>query len=135
MLARLPDAPEGTKGISLFLVPKFLVDDAGGLGARNDVRCESIEHKLGIHASPTCVLRSATRRRDRLDGRRAERGMATMFTMMNQARLAMGSRGSSIAERAYQQALAYARERGRARSGAPAASAPIIEHPDVRRMI
>jgi alkylation response protein AidB-like acyl-CoA dehydrogenase len=129
VLARLPDAPAGTKGISLFLVPKILPD-----GTPNDLRCVSIEHKLGIHASPTCVMSygdngGAT---GWLIG--AENaGMRAMFTMMNNARLNVGLQGVSIAERAMQQAVAYARERVQGqREGRPA---PIIGHPDVRRML
>ncbi|MDQ8757903.1 acyl-CoA dehydrogenase [Sphingosinicella sp. LHD-64] len=129
VLARLPDAPEGTRGISLFLVPKILPD-----GTRNDLRCVSIEHKLGIHASPTCVMSygdegGAT---GWLIGEE-NKGMAAMFTMMNNARLNVGLQGVSIAERATQQAVAYARERVQgSREGRPAR---IIEFPDVRRML
>jgi 3-(methylthio)propanoyl-CoA dehydrogenase len=138
VLARTPDAPPGTKGISLFIVPKVLVNDDGSLGARNDVTCVSIEHKMGIKASPTCVLSFGER-----DGAvgylvgEENRGMAYMFTMMNQARLSVGLEGLSLAERAYQQALAFAQERRQGRApGAPAGeSSPIIEHPDVRRML
>ncbi len=112
VLARLPDAPAGTRGISLFLVPKFLVNADGSLGARNDVRCHSIEHKLGIHGSPTCTMvfgdeGGAT---GYLIGEE-NRGLACMFTMMNLARLSVGLQGVAIAERATQAALAYARER------------------------
>ncbi|MDO8534513.1 MAG: acyl-CoA dehydrogenase, partial [Xanthobacteraceae bacterium] len=138
VLARLPDAPPGTKGISMFLVPKFLVQDDGALGARNDLRCASIEHKLGIHASPTCVMifgdnEGAT---GFLVGEE-NKGLACMFTMMNQARLAIGVQGTAIAERAYQQALAFARERrqGRASGAKGKEMSPIIEHPDVKRML
>jgi alkylation response protein AidB-like acyl-CoA dehydrogenase len=129
VLARLPDAPQGTRGISLFLVPKILAD-----GSRNDVRCVSIEHKLGIHASPTCVMAygdegGAT---GWLIGEE-NKGMAAMFTMMNNARLNVGLQGVSIAERATQQAVAYARERVQgSREGRPAR---IVEFPDVRRML
>jgi len=129
VLARLPDAPQGTRGISLFLVPKILPD-----GAKNDLRCVSIEHKLGIHASPTCVMAygdegGAT---GWLIGEE-NKGMAAMFTMMNNARLNVGLQGVSIAERATQQAVAYARERIQgSREGRPAR---IIEFPDVRRML
>src|SRR5436853_3388185 len=110
VLARLPDAPAGTKGISLFLVPKFMVNGDGSLGARNDVRCHSIEHKLGIHASPTCTMvygdhGGAT---GWLVGEE-NRGLACMFTMMNLARLAVGLQGAGIAERATQQPRQYAR--------------------------
>jgi alkylation response protein AidB-like acyl-CoA dehydrogenase len=134
VLARTPDAPEGVKGISLFVVPKVLVKDDGSLGARNDVHCVSIEHKLGIHASPTCVMAygdegGAT---GWLIGEE-NKGMAAMFTMMNNARLNVGLQGVSIAERATQQAVAYARERVQgSREGRPAR---IIEFPDVRRML
>jgi acyl-CoA dehydrogenase len=137
VLARLPDAPPGTKGISLFLVPKFLLNADGSLGARNDARAHSIEHKLGIHASPTCTMvygdnGGAT---GYLIGDE-NRGMACMFTMMNQARLAVGLQGVAIAERATQQALAYARERKQGRaSGGQSGSSPIIAHPDVKRML
>jgi acyl-CoA dehydrogenase len=138
VLARLPDAPPGTRGISLFLVPKFLLNADGSLGARNDVRAHSVEHKLGIHGSPTCTMifgdqGGAT---GYLIGEE-NAGMACMFTMMNRARLAVGLQGVGIAERATQQALAYARERRQGRvAGMPAnESAPIIAHPDVKRML
>jgi acyl-CoA dehydrogenase len=138
VLARLPDAPPGNKGISLFLVPKFLLNADGSLGARNDVRAHSIEHKLGIHASPTCtmVYGDAGGAAGYLIGEE-NRGLACMFTMMNLARLAVGLQGVGIAERATQQALAYARDRkqGRAVGAAGAGSSAIIEHPDVRRML
>jgi len=134
VLARTPDAPAGTKGISLFIVPKFLPDAEGRPGRRNDLRCVSIEHKLGINASPTCVMAFG-------DDEGAigwligeeNRGMEYMFTMMNNARLAVGMQGAAIAERAYQQALDYARQRvqGRTASG----KGPIFEHPDVRRTL
>ena len=125
VLARLPDAPQGTKGISLFLVPKILPD-----GSRNDVRAHSIEHKLGIHASPTCTMVYGDRGGavGFLIGEENE-GMACMFTMMNRARLAVGLQGVGIAERATQQALAYARERKQGPARA------IIAYPDVRRML
>ena len=138
VLARLPDAPPGTRGISLFLVPKFLLNADGSPGARNDVRAHSIEHKLGIHGSPTCTMvfgdhGGAT---GFLIGEE-NAGMACMFTMMNRARLAVGLQGVGIAERATQQAIAYARERKQGRTtGMPAKeSAPIIAHPDVKRML
>ncbi|MFZ0208750.1 MAG: acyl-CoA dehydrogenase [Roseiarcus sp.] len=137
VLARLPDAPPGTRGLSLFLVPKFLVKPDGALGARNDARCASIEHKLGIHASPTCVMIYG-------DGGGAtgwlvgeeNRGLAAMFVMMNSARLGIGMQGVAIGERAYQHALAYARDRRQGRSASGGAGmSPILEHPDVQRML
>src|SRR5437762_9578552 len=137
VLARLPDAPAGNKGISLFLVPKFFVNQDGSLGARNDVRAHSIEHKLGIHASPTCTMiygdhGGAT---GWLVGEE-NRGLACMFTMMNLARLSVGLQGVGIADRATQQALQYARERKHGRAlGATSGSSAIIEHPDVKRML
>ncbi len=138
VLARLADAPPGTRGISLFLVPKFLVDADGTLGARNDVRAHAIEHKLGIHGSPTCtmILGDHGGAVGYLIGKE-NAGMACMFTMMNRARLAVGLQGVGIAERATQQALAYARERKQGRvPGMPATqSAPIIAHPVVKRML
>jgi acyl-CoA dehydrogenase len=135
VLARLPDAPPGTRGISLFLVPKFLLNADGSLGARNDVRAHSIEHKLGIHASPTCTMVYGDHGGavGFLVGEE-HRGLACMFTMMNLARLAVGVQGVAIAERATQQALAYARERRQGRAGGDEAS-PIIAHPDVKRML
>jgi alkylation response protein AidB-like acyl-CoA dehydrogenase len=138
VLARLPDAPPGNRGISLFLVPKFLLKADGSLGARNDVRAASIEHKLGIHASPTCtmVFGDEGGAVGYLVGEE-NRGLACMFMMMNQARLGVALQGVAIAERATQQALAYARERrqGRAAGSREKGSSPIIEHPDVRRML
>jgi len=138
VLARLPDAPPGTRGISLFLVPKFMVNADGGLGPRNDVRCVSLEHKLGIHASPTCVLAYGDNggAQGFLIGEE-NRGMECMFTMMNNARLNVGLQGVAIAERAYQQARAFARQRvqGRPVTAKDAGNHPIIEHPDVRRML
>jgi alkylation response protein AidB-like acyl-CoA dehydrogenase len=138
VLARLPDAPAGTRGLSLFLVPKFAVNPDGSLGPRNDARAHSVEHKLGIHGSPTCTMVYGDK-----GGATAflvgeeNRGMACMFTMMNQARLAVGLQGVGIAERATQQALAYARERrqGRATGATAGGSNPIIAHPDVKRML
>jgi acyl-CoA dehydrogenase len=138
VLARLPDAPPGTRGISLFLVPKFLLNRDGTLGARNDVRAHSVEHKLGIHGSPTCTMIFGDQ-----DGAigfivgAENAGMAAMFTMMNRARLAVGLQGVGVAERATQMAVAYARERRQGRvAGTPATSmAPIIAHPDVKRML
>ncbi|MGZ3310790.1 MAG: acyl-CoA dehydrogenase family protein, partial [Xanthobacteraceae bacterium] len=137
VLARLPDAPPGTKGISLFLVPKFLLNTDGSPGQRNDARAHSIEHKLGIHASPTCTMVYGDRggATGFLIGEE-NRGMACMFTMMNQARLSVGLQGVAIAERATQQALAYAHERRQGRAnGASSGSSPIIAHPDVKRML
>ncbi len=138
VLARLPDAPPGTRGISLFLVPKFLLNPDGSLGERNDVRAHSIEHKLGIHGSPTCTMIFGDKGGavGYLIGRE-NAGMACMFTMMNRARLGVGLQGVGIAERATQQALAYARERkqGREAGTKPGEMSPIIVHPDVRRML
>jgi len=138
VLARLPDAPPGTRGISLFLVPKYLVDADGRLGARNDARCHSVEHKLGIHGSPTCtmVYGDAGGATGFLVGEE-NRGLACMFTMMNNARLGVGLEGVALAERATQQALAYARERrqGRAPDAAGPGMSPILMHPDVKRML
>ena len=138
VLARLPDAPAGTKGISLFLIPKFLVNADGSLGARNDIHASGIEHKLGIHASPTCTMTMGDE-----GGAVAflvgeeNRGMQCMFTMMNQARLGVGLEGVGIAERAYQRALAYAQERkqGRAVGNSGDGMDAIIVHPDVKRML
>ncbi|HET6263586.1 MAG TPA: acyl-CoA dehydrogenase [Usitatibacter sp.] len=139
VLARIDGAPEGVKGISLFAVPKFMVKDDGSLGARNDVRCVSIEHKLGIHASPTAVM--AFGEKDGAVGYivgEAHRGLEYMFIMMNAARLSVGLEGVAVAERAYQRALAWSRERLQGRpigvQGA-AKTAPIVQHPDVKRML
>jgi alkylation response protein AidB-like acyl-CoA dehydrogenase len=138
VLARLPDAPPGTRGISLFLVPKFLLNEDGSLGARNDIRAHSVEHKLGIHGSPTCtmILGDEGGAKGFLVGEE-NAGMACMFTMMNRARLAVGLQGVGIAEAATQQALGFARERRQGRTaGMPATqSCPIVAHPDVRRML
>lgn len=138
VLARTPDAPIGTKGISLFIVPKYLVDDDGNIGEANDVKCISLEHKLGIHASPTCVLQFGDNggARGYLVGDENS-GMRYMFTMMNQARLAVGLEGLSVADRAYQQAIEYALERrqGRRPDTPKGESATIMEHPDIRRML
>ena len=133
VLARLPDAPPGPKGISLFLASKYLVNPDGSLGARNAFRPVGVEHKLGIHGSPTCVMayEGATAE---LVGRPNE-GLSHMFVMMNAARLAVGVEGVAIAERAWQHALAYARERVQGRSVWTGAAAPIVDHPDVRRML
>ncbi len=134
VLARTPDAPEGVKGISLFIVPKFLVKPDGSLGERNGAQCASIEHKLGIHASPTAVMVF-----DKAVGYlvgEENKGLAYMFIMMNAARFAVGLEGVSIGERAFQRALAYARERLQGRDVAGGGgTVPIIRHPDVRRML
>jgi len=135
VLARTPDAPPGTKGISLFIVPKFIVDESGRPGDANAVTCVSIEHKLGIHGSPTCVLA--------FDGATGwmvgpeNTGMRSMFTMMNDARIHVGLEGMGLAERSYQQALEYAntRHQGRAIGVKPPETSAIVEHPDVRRML
>jgi 3-(methylthio)propanoyl-CoA dehydrogenase len=137
VLARTPNAPEGVKGISLFLVPKFLVNDAGSLGERNDVSCVSIEHKLGIHASPTATLAFGDKSGavGYLLGEE-NRGLEAMFIMMNEARLAVGMQGVAIAERAYQRALAWAKQRLQGREISNGAQAvAIVRHPDVRRML
>jgi len=138
VLARVPGAPEGVKGISLFVVPKFLVNADGSQGARNDVHCVSIEHKLGIKASPTAVLQYGDHGGavGYLVGEE-NRGLEYMFIMMNAARYAVGVQGIAVAERAYQQAVAYARDRVQSRpvDGSVAGSATIIHHPDVRRML
>ena len=137
VLARLPDAPAGVKGISMFLVPKFLVNADGSLGARNDAHCVSIEHKLGIHASPTCVMAYG-------DNGGAvgyllgepNRGLEYRFIMMNEARLGVGLQGIALGERAYQQALGYARERKQGRDALTGeALVSIDKHPDIRRML
>ncbi len=138
VLARTPDAPAGVRGISLFIVPKYLPDADGKPGKRNDLRCVSLEHKLGIHASPTCVMSFGD------DGGAVGylvgdegRGLSYMFTMMNNARLSVGIQGLAIAERAYQQAAAFARSRVQSKddgSAAPA-SVSIVHHADVRRML
>jgi 3-(methylsulfanyl)propanoyl-CoA dehydrogenase len=138
VLARLPDAPAGTKGISLFLVPKFMVNADGSLGARNDIYASGVEHKLGIHASPTCTMTMGDHGGaiGFLIGEENQ-GMRCMFTMMNQARLGVGLEGVGIADRAYQQALAYAQERrqGRAIGKTGDGSDPIFVHPDIKRML
>ena len=137
VLARLPDAPAGVRGISLFLVPKFLVNADGTLGARNDAHCVSIEHKMGIHGSPTCVMAYG-------DNGGAvgyllgepNRGLEYMFIMMNEARLGVGLQGIALGERAYQQALGYARERKQGRDAVTGeALVTIDKHPDIRRML
>jgi len=144
VLARLPDAPPGVKGISLFLVPKFLVFDDGSLGPRNDVFCSGLEHKLGIHASPTCTMIYGD---GFVKGRESgavgwlvgeeNKGLACMFTMMNNARLAVGMQGVAVAETAFQKARAYAGERrqGKAATYQGDGMAPIIHHPDVQRTL
>jgi len=138
VLARLPDAPPGVKGISLFLVPKFLVNEDGSLGDRNDLKAIGLEHKLGIHASPTCVMSYGEAGDGAIGYLIGEEhdGLRCMFTMMNNARLNVGLQGVAVAERAYQRAVAYARERVQS---APVdggrESAAIIKHPDVRRML
>ena len=137
VLARLPDAPDGTRGISLFLVPKMLVNDDGSLGQRNDLRCASLENKLGIHASPTCVMSYGDN-----DGAigylvgKENEGLKAMFTMMNMARFNVGLQGVALSERAYQQARDFAKERiqGRKDGGGPE-KVTIVSHPDVRRML
>jgi alkylation response protein AidB-like acyl-CoA dehydrogenase len=138
VLARVSGAPEGVKGISLFIVPKFMVKPDGSLGDRNDVHCVSIEHKLGIKASPTAVLQFGDHGGavGYLVGQE-NRGLEYMFIMMNAARYAVGIQGIAVAERSYQQAVAYAKDRIQSRpvDGSMPASAPIIHHPDVRRML
>jgi alkylation response protein AidB-like acyl-CoA dehydrogenase len=138
VLARLPDAPAGTKGISLFLIPKFLVNADGSLGARNDIYPSGVEHKLGMHASPTCTMTMGDHGGaiGYLIGEE-NRGMQCMFTMMNQARLGVGLEGVGVADRAYQQALAYAQDRkqGRAIGKIDGGSDAIIVHPDIKRML
>lgn len=138
VLARVAGAPEGVKGISLFVVPKFLVNDDGSLGARNDVHCVSIEHKMGIKASPTAVLQYGDNGGaiGYLVGEE-NRGLEYMFIMMNAARYGVGLQGIGVSERAYQRAVQYARDRVQSRpvDGSVAGSAAIIHHPDVRRML
>ncbi|MBB3859871.1 alkylation response protein AidB-like acyl-CoA dehydrogenase [Novosphingobium hassiacum] len=138
VLARTPGAPEGSRGISLFVVPKFHLDADGNPGERNDVQCVSIEHKLGIHASPTCVMSYGDNAEciGEMIGHE-NGGLRAMFTMMNSARINVGSQGVQIAERALQQASAYARDRIQsARAGSPDKTpVSIVEHPDVRRML
>ena len=142
VLARLPDAPAGTRGLSLFLVPKFLVDADGSLGARNDVFCSGIEEKLGIHGSPTCTMVYGDGWSDQVPAGAVgyligeeNRGLACMFTMMNNARLSVGMQGVAVAEAAYQKARAFAGERrqGRAAGEDRGRMSPIIRHPDIRR--
>ncbi|NRP27270.1 Acryloyl-CoA reductase (NADH) [Marinobacterium sp. xm-d-420] len=135
VLARLPDAPAGVKGISLFIVPKFLLDENGEPAELNDAKCISLEHKLGIHGSPTCTMSFGDNGGavGYLVGEE-NKGLAYMFTMMNHARQSVGLQGLSISERAYQQAVAYAKERTQG-SRKDGSKIPIIEHPDVRRML
>ena len=137
VLARLPDAPEGTRGISLFLVPKFHVGADGSLGERNDVVCAGLEHKLGIHGSPTCTMVYGEKGEGAAGFLVGEehRGLACMFTMMNNARLAVGLQGVAIAERATQDALAFAHERRQGRAEGVDGAAAIVAHPDVKRML
>ena len=133
VLARLPDAPAGTKGISLFLVPKYLPKEDGALGASNSLKVVSLEHKLGIHGSPTCVMQY-----DNATGwlvGSEQGGMAAMFTMMNNARLGVGGQGIGVAEAAYQHALSYAMERKQGKTGRPDGTGTIVDHADVRRML
>lgn len=133
VLARVPDAPEGSRGVSLFIVPKFIVEDDGSLGARNAVKCIGLEKKMGIHASPTCVME--------YDGAtgwligEANKGLACMFTMMNSARLNVGLEGVAVGEAAYQAALKYAQERKQGKADGVAGPAPILHHADVRRTL
>src|SRR5438552_12754747 len=137
VLARTPNAPEGVKGISLFIVPKYLVNADGSLGARNDVHCVSLEHKLGIHASPTAVLAYGDQSGaiGYMIGEE-NRGLEFMFIMMNLARFSVGVEGVGISERAYQRAVAYARDRVQGKPvGLDKAAGTIIEHPDIRRML
>ncbi|BDA83073.1 acyl-CoA dehydrogenase [Aureimonas sp. SA4125] len=149
VLARLPDAPAGVKGISLFLVPKFLVGPDGSLGLRNDVKCHALEHKLGIHGSPTCTMIYGDGTGETGEAGAVgwvvgeeNKGLACMFTMMNNARLHVGTQGVGVAEAAYQKALAYARDRRQGRATrlgqggeAPRGMSPIVEHPDVARTL
>jgi alkylation response protein AidB-like acyl-CoA dehydrogenase len=136
VLARLPDAPPGTRGISLFVVPKFIPKADGSPGEANDVRCHALEHKLGIHASPTATMIYGDKGGaiGWLVGEE-NKGLACMFTMMNNARLAVGVQGVAVADRAYQQALAYAQDRKQGKAVGAASASPIIAHPDVKRML
>ncbi len=136
VLARLPDAPAGTRGISLFVVPKVLVNPDGSLGERNDLRCHALEHKMGIHASPTATMIFGDEGGavGYLLGEE-NKGLNCMFTMMNSARLGVGVQGVAVAERAYQQALAYALERRQGKASGARETSPIIAHPDVKRML
>jgi len=136
VLARLPDAPEGVKGISLFLVPKYLANEDGSRGERNDLKVVSVESKMGIHSSPTCVMSYGDKEGaiGYLVGEE-HKGLACMFTMMNNARLEVGMQGVAISERAYQRALAFARERVQGIARGHTQRSAIIHHPDVRRML
>jgi alkylation response protein AidB-like acyl-CoA dehydrogenase len=136
VLARLPDAPEGNQGISLFLVPKYLINEDGSLGDRNDVTAVGVEHKLGIHSSPTCTLAFGDKAGavGYLVGP-LNQGLMCMFSMMNQARLAVGHQGVAVGERSYQQALDYASQRVQGAVQGVEGKAPIIRHPDVKRML
>lgn len=138
VLARLPGAPEGTKGVSMFLVPKIHVNEDGSLGEPNDVRCMSLEHKLGIHGSPTCVMSFGDEGKcvGYLVGEE-NKGMAGMFTMMNHARIGVGVQGVAVAERAYQQSVSYALDRVQSAAIGASTREPvtIVHHPDVRRML
>ena len=137
VLARVPGSPPGTRGISMFIVPKFLPDASGEPGEPNDLKVVSLEHKLGIHAAPTCVMAYG----DDAGGAvgfllgAVNKGMRNMFTMMNTARISVAIQGMAVAERAYQQAAAFARERRQGRAVGASESSPIIDHPDVRRML
>lgn len=133
VLARLPDAAKGSKGISLFMVPKFIPDQDGNLGARNDLKVVSLEHKLGLHGSPTAVMQYDGAK-GWLIGKEHD-GMRCMFTMMNNARLGVGVQGIGVAEGAYQHALAYATERRQGHSAVPDSNGTILDHADVRRML
>jgi alkylation response protein AidB-like acyl-CoA dehydrogenase len=139
VLARTPDAPPGTRGISMFLVPKYILDGEGRPGPRNDYKIVSLEHKLGIHASPTCVISFGDAGEGAVGYLVGEEmaGMRNMFTMMNPARIGVGMEGLAISERAYQQAVSFAKERvqGRPIEADPTVSVAIVEHPDVRRML
>ncbi|NKN39642.1 acyl-CoA dehydrogenase [Agrobacterium sp. a22-2] len=143
VLARLPDAPAGTRGISLFLVPKYLVGDDGAIGARNDLHCHSLEHKLGIHGSPTCTMIYGDGKFGDEPGAigyligEENKGLACMFTMMNNARLAVGMQGVAICEAATQKAIQYAKDRtqGKAPGWTGSGMSPIIEHPDIARTL
>ncbi len=133
VLARLPDSPEGSRGISLFICPKYFVNEDGSLGARNDFYPIGLEHKLGIHGSPTCVM-EFSEAKGWLVGE-VNRGLSCMFTMMNEARLFVGVQGVAIGERAYQAALAYSHDRVQGTPPGQEKGAPIAHHPDVRRML